>query len=62
MATVYWRGTRVRLRAVEPSDGAAHFEWNQDADTFRALDRVYFPQSQVAAMRWAATRIAAGWR
>ncbi len=53
MSTNYWQGSLVRLRAVEPADGEAHFLWNHDTDTNRGLDRVRFPQSCEAARRWA---------
>jgi RimJ/RimL family protein N-acetyltransferase len=48
-----WQGYRVRLRAVEPEDGDTHFDWNQDSETFRRLDRIYVPQSRAAARQWA---------
>ena len=53
MPTPYWQGSRVRLRAVEPSDAEAHFVWNQDAGMMRSLDYIWFPQSRAAAGRWA---------
>ena len=53
MPTPYWQGSRIRLRAVEPSDAAAHFAWNQDAGMMRPLDYIWFPQSQAATQRWA---------
>ncbi|HEY7834063.1 MAG TPA: GNAT family protein [Ktedonobacterales bacterium] len=53
MSKPYWQGSRVRLRAVEPDDAAAHFVWNQDAGMTRPLDYVWFPQSRAAAQRWA---------
>jgi len=48
-----WQGRRVRLRAVEPSDGEAHFAWNHDSEMARQVDRVWFPQSRAATDRWA---------
>ncbi|HUP27629.1 MAG TPA: GNAT family N-acetyltransferase [Chloroflexia bacterium] len=53
MSTNYWEGKLVRLRAVEPSDWETHFEWNQDADTWRGLDRIHFPASREYARQWA---------
>jgi RimJ/RimL family protein N-acetyltransferase len=49
----FWQGRLVRLRAVEPSDAEVHYRWNQDAETFRRLDRIHFPQSLAATRRWA---------
>ncbi len=48
-----WQGRRVRLRAVEVSDWEAHFKWDQDSETSRALDKVWFPRSTEKAKRWA---------
>jgi RimJ/RimL family protein N-acetyltransferase len=53
MTDSFWQGRHIRLRAVEPSDGEAHFHWNQDSDMTRQLDRIYFPQSRAAVNRWA---------
>ena len=47
-----WQGEKVRLRAVDPGDWATHFEWNQDSDLGRALDAVWFPQSQLMLQQW----------
>jgi RimJ/RimL family protein N-acetyltransferase len=53
MANDIWEGRRIRLRAVEPADADAHWHWNQDGETSRRLDRIYFPQSREATRRWA---------
>jgi RimJ/RimL family protein N-acetyltransferase len=53
MAINIWEGQRIRLRAVEPTDAEAHWLWNQDSQTSRRVDHVYFPQSREAARRWA---------
>src|SRR5689334_21739984 len=53
MSTYIWEGPHVRLRGVEPGDGAAHFAWNQDSTMSRALDHVWFPQSRAGTDRWA---------
>ena len=53
MPLSYWQGSRIRLRAVEPSDADAHFAWDQDAGMTRPLDYVWFPQSHGAVQRWA---------
>lgn len=55
MPTPYWQGSRIRLRAVEPSDAEAHFEWNQDVEMTRPLDYVWPPTSRGAVRRWAET-------
>ena len=49
----FWRNHRVRLRAVEPEDWEAHWQWNKDSETGRCLERVYLPQTKDAARRWA---------
>jgi RimJ/RimL family protein N-acetyltransferase len=54
--TSIWRGERVRLRAVEPSDWETFFAWNQDDNTARRLYAVQFPQSQEAVRRWVEKR------
>ncbi len=48
-----WRGRLVRLRAVEPGDWEAHFEWDQQSDMSRQLDHVWLPASTARARRWA---------
>ncbi len=50
--TSIWRGERVRLRAVEPSDWETFFNWNQDDDMARRLYAIPFPQSREAVRRW----------
>jgi RimJ/RimL family protein N-acetyltransferase len=47
-----WKGERVRLRAIEPSDWTAYFAWNQDDDQARNLYEVPFPQSAEAVQQW----------
>lgn len=51
--SLYWEGQRLRLRAVEPKDAAAHFLVNQDERTHRMLDQIYPPSSMVGVERWA---------
>ncbi len=53
MSANIWQGTRIRLRAVEPSDWESHFEWDQDTDLGAVLDHVYFPKSKEATRQWA---------
>ena len=48
----YWQGTRVKLRAVEPSDAEAFFTWNQDSEMGRNLDQVWVPTSRESVNRW----------
>jgi len=45
MANV-WEGKLVRLRAVEPEDWQAFYDWDQDSEAARALDFVWFPGSR----------------
>lgn len=48
-----WQGHKVRLRAVEPEDWQYFHDWNFDAELARVVDRIYPPQSAVAARQWA---------
>jgi RimJ/RimL family protein N-acetyltransferase len=48
-----WQGSRVRLRAVEPSDADVHYLWNQDSEMPRGLDFVWPPSSRESQRRWA---------
>lgn len=48
-----WQGRRVRLRAVEPSDWESHWQWDQDSEIARHLDRIPFPASQARTRQWA---------
>ena len=41
--TRIWQGERVRLRAIEPSDWAAYFSWNQDDEQARSVSNIPFP-------------------
>lgn len=43
----------MRLRAIEPSDWAVYFAWNQDDDQARGVSHVPFPQSEEAVRQWA---------
>jgi RimJ/RimL family protein N-acetyltransferase len=52
-ATSIWQGERVRLRAIEPSDWAAYFSWNQDDEQARGVSSIPFPQSAEAVRQWA---------
>jgi RimJ/RimL family protein N-acetyltransferase len=47
-----WQGRRVRLRAIEPEDGAVYFAWNRDDDQARGLWHVTFPQSAEGVRQW----------
>ena len=48
-----WQGERVRLRAIEPSDWAFYFAWNQDDEQSRRVSSIPFPQSAEAVRQWA---------
>ena len=48
-----WQGERVRLRAIEPSDWEAYFNWNQDDEQARGVSNIPFPQSAEAVRQWA---------
>ena len=52
MATNFWQGKLVRLRAIELADWETVFNWNLDSEMIRHLDFVWPPQSKddVAAM------------
>jgi RimJ/RimL family protein N-acetyltransferase len=51
--TDIWRGQLVRLRGLEPEDWEVHYAWDQDSETGRMLDHVWFPNSQARARGWA---------
>jgi RimJ/RimL family protein N-acetyltransferase len=48
-----WQGRLVRLRAVEPGDWQAHWEWNLDSDAARHAYSVPFPSSREQVRQWA---------
>lgn len=48
-----WEGSRVRLRAVEPSDWEVFYTWHLDSDSARSGYEIGFPQSEQATQRWA---------
>jgi RimJ/RimL family protein N-acetyltransferase len=48
----YWRGKNILLRALEPTDAAAFYEWDKDSDMGRFLDRVWQPVSLESQRRW----------
>jgi len=51
MPTNFWQGKLIRLRAVEPSDWQAHYEWNHDSEMSRRLDHVWLPSSEAGVRR-----------
>lgn len=53
MGGAYWEGAKLRLRAVEPGDAAAHHAFNQDA-AYGLLDRIYPPGTLARVEEWAA--------
>jgi hypothetical protein len=55
-----WQGGCVRLRAVEPGDAEAYFEWGQDTDLTRAGYFIEFPASREAVKKWTAEQAVAG--
>lgn len=48
----YWQGKNILLRALEPTDAAAFYEWDKDSDMGRFLDRVWQPVSLESQRRW----------
>jgi len=48
-----WQSKSIRLRAVEPSDWEFFTQFDQDSDTARRVDRIYFPKSRAGAREWA---------
>jgi len=52
--TNIWQGKLVRLRAVEPEDWQAFFDWDQDTNFGRWTYWIPFPGSQEAAKKWTA--------
>ena len=53
LPTSVWQGKLVRLRAIEPSDWAVYFAWNQDDEQARGISNIPFPQSAEAVRQWA---------
>ena len=49
----FWQGTRIRLRAIEPSDAPHIIRWNRDSERARHLDFLWPPQSDASAHSWA---------
>lgn len=49
-----WRGSRITLRAVEPSDGEIMFNWIHNEEIQRHLSYPRLPYSREAARAWAA--------
>ncbi|MGI8588746.1 MAG: GNAT family N-acetyltransferase [Chloroflexia bacterium] len=52
MGKDFWRGERVRLRAVEPGDWEKFFEGSFDSESLRASHELPFPRSQERYKRW----------
>ncbi|MEM7375426.1 MAG: GNAT family N-acetyltransferase [Bacteroidota bacterium] len=53
MTDNYWKGDKVRLRALEPEDWEVFYTWNQESYTQRNLDRIWFPGSKEMVRDWA---------
>ncbi len=47
----FWQTERLRLRAVEPDDWSAFFEWNLDSEGARNLYLVPVPKSRAAEQK-----------
>jgi RimJ/RimL family protein N-acetyltransferase len=47
-----WQGERVRLRAVEPEDWEAFYQWDQDTEMARLSYWIPFPGSREHAKKW----------
>ena len=47
-----WQGKVVRMRAVEPEDWQAFFEWDADTDVARDTYNIPFPGSREAPKKW----------
>lgn len=52
MSDNIWEGTRVRLRAVEPTDWEYFAAWNKDSEAARRSDQIPFPRATEATRRW----------
>ncbi len=52
MSSNYWQTEKIRLRAVEPEDAPAFYEWNLDSEQARALDFVWPPSSMASVRAW----------
>lgn len=52
----FWQGTKIKLRAVEPSDADYFYGWQQDSERTRFLDWLPPPSSQAARASWAEKR------
>ena len=48
-----WTGSKVRLRAVTPSDWKLFHENDQDSEGARLSDALYFPRSEDGTKAWA---------
>ena len=53
MNTTYWKGKTIRLRGLEPEDWEFFYNWNQESNTQRTLDRIWFPGSKEMVREWA---------
>jgi len=58
----FWIGQKVRLRAVEQSDGGTFFKWSSDYDdeSDRFCDEIHFPSSFEAMMERNEARVKRG--
>lgn len=50
----YWNGQKIRLRAVEPEDGRAFFDWQKETKIHRNRSNIALPTSLTLQREWAA--------
>jgi RimJ/RimL family protein N-acetyltransferase len=53
MKVNFWSGKKIRLRAIEPEDHTFFYEWNQETETARNIDWLWFPTSRASQQEWA---------
>jgi RimJ/RimL family protein N-acetyltransferase len=49
----YWKGKKIRLRAIEPEDYEHFYNWNLDTETARNIAWLWFPTSKEGQREWA---------
>jgi len=48
----YWKGKLVTLRSIEIDDAEFFYAWNQETQTQKHLDQVWFPSSKLRQEEW----------
>ena len=48
----FWKGSKIRLRGVEPADAESFFMWNTDSEAARFLEFVFPPISLALVRHW----------